>query len=361
MLAIGLLTCCATGARGSVTALRLSHASAAHEPSEPTRLLVRRQDRALRPAAASPGYLVWGSGGIESESVTTALVQRDLHSKATRVLAPATRPDFGVASTAKWVVYVTGEGSLTVVAVSHDGTRRHVLGNGLIAPVASRGERVAWAQEHAGVQRVFVQNMATGRKWLAARLPRCVAGRCYRIDFVTLADRGVVFSRGAIGPQPSLIVRRAYIDAKPTTVPVPNDPQPDLAPSSEGALYYAYSRGWYRWDFGRRLPRLTQFKGPDQAPILRYERGDWYLRGGKSCRPSVRVLSPKGPQVVISSPGGKTGLARTPASDCAEMTDLVLTHTDVITAWVFRPPYAITAHNDFGLVGVLLATKHRRS
>jgi hypothetical protein len=198
--------------------------------------------------------------------------------------------------------------------------------------------------------------MTSGTEWLAARLPRCLGARCYRIDFVTLADRGVVFSRGAIGPQPSVIVRRGFDDARPSTVSIADDPQPDLAPSSAGALYYAYGRGWFRWDFGSRAPRLTRFRGATEAPVLRLQGGDWYLRSGQSCRPSLLVMLASGRRLTVGSPGGRRGLARTPGSDCGELTDLVLTPRDVITAWAYRPPYSIASHVDFGLVGAVVAT-----
>jgi hypothetical protein len=358
LLAIALLGSAAFGGTTGA-ASRGQEVSATRALTTPTHVLIRQRDRALRPVAASPGFLVWGSGGVESETLATKLVQRDLRSNLMRVLANSIRPDLGLASTSRWVVYAAGGDSPAVVAVSHDGSRRRVLGEGLIAPIASRGDRVAWAQEDNRDQRVFVRNMTTGQLWLAARLPRCIAGRCYRIDSVTLADRGVVFDRGAIGPQPSLIVRRAFTDQKPISVQIPNDPQPDLAPSSQGALYYAYARGWYRWDFGQRVPRLTRFKGAVQTPILRYERGDWYLRTGKSCKPSLVRIRPRGATTVVGSSTSASRLGRIPSSDCAEMTDLVLAGSNAITAWVFRPVYAITAHVDFGLVGVLLTTNSR--
>jgi len=84
-------------------------------------------------------------------------------------------------------------------AVRHDGFGRRTLTANLAAPFAARGERVAWAELDQDTYRVVVRNMATGKQWIAAKVPRCVATRCFRIDGVTLADGGVVFSRGAIG------------------------------------------------------------------------------------------------------------------------------------------------------------------
>ena len=37
------------------------------------------------------------------------------------------------------------------------------------------------------------RHMRTGHEWVAAQMSRCRRGRCYRIDSVTLADKGVVF------------------------------------------------------------------------------------------------------------------------------------------------------------------------
>ena len=227
----------------------------------------REQNRNLTPVVVSPQYLVWESAGGEESSLIPSLRQLDLRTSRIRILVRGVVPHFGLASTTGWVVYAVGRGS-TLVAVRHDGSRRTTLSRQLVAPIAARGEKVAWADQDATRQRVYVRDMSSGTRWLAADLPRCVGGRCYRIDAVGLADQGVVFVRGAIGPQPSFIVRRGFSDAKATRLAVPNDPQPDLAPSSVGALYYAFGRGWYRWDFGRPDTRLTRFLGARQTPVL---------------------------------------------------------------------------------------------
>ena len=131
---------------------------------------------------------------------------------------------------------------IRLVAVRHDGSDRTMLARSVVAPIASRGDLVAWAEQTRGLQRVVVRNMRSGHVWVAARMRPCSHGRCYRIDAVTLAEHGVVFDRGSIGSQPSLLVRRAFGGARAASVPIANDPQPDLAPSSAGALYCA--RPW---------------------------------------------------------------------------------------------------------------------
>jgi hypothetical protein len=202
------------------------------------RLIAYAPDQRIWSIAFTQRYLTWQSGTGDEGAV--GVFQRDLRTKRQRKLAAPVHPEYGLASTRGWVVYAAKLHSL--IAVRHDGSRRRTLSANLAAPFAGRGERVAWAELDRDTYRVFVRNMATGKQWLAARLPRCVSTRCYRIDGVTLADRGVVFTRGAIGPQPSFIVRRAFTDPAPTSVALPGDPQPELATSSAGALYYWFGR-----------------------------------------------------------------------------------------------------------------------
>lgn len=93
-------------------------------------------------------------------------------------------------------------------------------------------------------------SMAKGTDWVPAEMPRCVRRRCYQIGAVTLAEHGVVFTRTTTGPDDSVLIRRGFSDPRPSEVRIPGDPQPELAPSSAGALNNGVGHGWLRWDFG---------------------------------------------------------------------------------------------------------------
>ena len=182
----------------------------------PASILFVSRGIAIDGIAADPRHLVWETGPFEDEGTPTLLHQRPLAGGPIRTLATAVVPNLGVASTARWVVYAVTRGTTSsLMAVHHDGSGAHRIANGLVAPLAQRGALVAWAEERAGIQRVVVSDLDANRTWVAAAMPRCVRGRCYRIDAVTLSDSGVVFDRGAIGPQPSLVVRRAFTAARP--------------------------------------------------------------------------------------------------------------------------------------------------
>ncbi len=292
----------------------------------------REPNRNLTPVAVSSQYLVWESAGGEESSVAPSLRQLDLRTSRIRILARGVVPHFGLASTTSWVVYAVGRGS-TLVAARHNGSGETTLSTQLVAPIAARGENVAWADQDAKRQRVYVRDMSTGARWLAADLPRCVGGRCYRIDAVELADQGVVFVRGAIGPQPSFIVRRGFSDAKPISLAVPNDPQPDLAPSSAGALYYAFGRGWYRWDFGRPDTRLTRFRGARQTPVLLNEGDDWFVRVAAPCKGGLQRFRGTGSAATVGTAARVLALAGMPADDCADLLDLQLSGGRLVTTW----------------------------
>jgi hypothetical protein len=128
------------------------------------------------------------------------LFERKLRGGPVKRLATRTLPEFGLASTATGVVYAEqGKSGPELVAIRHGGRHRIVLTRSLAAPIASRGNRVAWAEQTGSTQRVVVRDMTSRRVWIAAQMRRCDRTGCYRIDAVTLADEGVVFDRGAIG------------------------------------------------------------------------------------------------------------------------------------------------------------------
>jgi hypothetical protein len=321
----------------------------------PRRVLLVK-DRAIESLAAGGRYLAWELSRSRAHP-RSALMERDESTGAVRRLAADTLPQFGLASTATRVVYAAqSQSKVELVAVRHDGSGRTVLTRALAAPIAVRGHRVAWAEQQGLEQRVVVADMGSGRRWIAARMPSCRRGRCYRIDAVTLADGGVVFDRGAIGAHPSLIVRRRFRDSAPSSARVPNDPQPDLAPSSAGAFYYWLAHGWVRWDFGKRRPHLTDVRGLRRW-VLDYERGRVLLLSGSACRSRLNVQRPRARIAVLTAP------ASTPASPkqfgplCSVLRDFTWDGRRLRVAWSVIPKLSQRAHSDVGLVGVVTETE----
>jgi hypothetical protein len=352
--AVALPACSGAGAR--ITGV--------FEPAEATEAppvlgvgpLVLVAGRAIGPVAASGRYVVWEEAGIQSEDTTPSLRQRDLRSGRTVTLARDAVRGPAMASTRDWVVYASEDssGRRHLVGISHEGSRRIVLSDFSTGPIDSRGGLVAWAEEQNGVQRVIVREMDSGREWLALDMPRCRQGQCYRLDAVALADRGVIVSRGALGTFPSLIVRRGFRDATPREVAISDDPQPDLVPSSAGALYYVFARGWYRWDFGQDHPEPTSFVGAAPAALLRYEHGRWLLLARGRCREDVVVRPPQGPQVPLGAPGALSSVTPSDGHECIALSALAWTGRQTLTAWSIQPKAQIQAHTDVGLVGVIL-------
>jgi hypothetical protein len=341
--------------------------------SESTRLLAQHPARGLKPGAlvVTPElavraiaidrrYLVWVDGPLYAENRPTSLRQRDLATGRTITLAHDVDPGFGIASTTHWVVYaVSPAGRTLLVAVRHDGSSRRVLSGSLAAPVAARGERIAWAElRDEGAQRVVVQNMADGNEWTAATMQRCEQHGCYRIDTVALAARGVVFDLGAIGPQPSFVVRRAFSQSRPARVALRNDPQPDLVPFSEGALYYWFSRGWFRWDFGWKRPRRLNLPDEPRQTLLRREGtvSFWLQRSG--CSTMLRTHT-NGTDAATTLRSVRS-LAHAGMDTCVHLNALEWTGRQPVTAWTIIPPTSEERHEDTGLVGVILAERPLR-
>ena len=305
--------------------------------------------------AADPHHLVWETGPFEDESTPTVLHQRPLAGGPARTLASGVVPNLGVASTAQWVVYAVTRGTTSwLMAVHHDGKGAHRIATGLVAPLAQRGALVAWAEERAGIQRVVVSDLDANRKWVAAATPRCVRGRCYRIDAVTLSDSGVVFDRGAIGPQPSLVVRRAFTAAQPVSVRLTGDPQPYLVGSSSGAAYRWAGHGWYLWDFGQTAPRpATDVAASETA--LAHERGRWLVLAGDRCRPGLVSQGGGRPPSMVVPAAQLDGLAGHESDVCFEQDGLALAGTRVLTTWALVPRATAAEHSDKGLLSVALA------
>ncbi len=332
-------------------ALLVAGTAGAQASAPRTTILVHTPGRAIGAFALSERKLDWVSGPINAENVPTLLLERDLGSGRTRVLARSVDPTAGLVSTTRWVGYV-GPPARTLYAVRHDGTHRHVLARNLLTAIAGRGSRVAWAEQDGDRQRIVSLNLATGGRRLIADLPRCVGNDCYRIDYVTLADRGVVFTRGAIGPQPSFVFRRQ--DDRPLEhILLAGDPQPDLAPSTEGALYNYYGRGWYRWDFKRARPQRTWLRGFTTEQPVAIEHGTWYLLTRSGCRSAIERTDSTGKAHPAISAADVGRLTHTPSTDCVALASFKVVGGRELSAWVLQPGKEIDEHVDVGLVGVI--------
>jgi len=336
---------------GGTTKPELDVTVAVHSRAKPHQLLLAK-GKAIRTLAAVGPYLTWEEG--TSRSARSMLMERVLETGKTKLLASNALAQFGLASTATRVVFADrGPSGPELVAVRHDGGGRLVLTRSLAAPIAARGDLVAWAEQSASSQRVVVRHMRTGREWVAAEMSRCRRGRCYRIDSVTLAEKGVVFERGAIGPHPSLIVRRGFGEDRVTTASVAHDPQPELAASSAGALFYWLQHGWFRWDFGQKRPHLVKLSA-SHSWVLAYERGALLFLGGSQCEPTLTLKS--GHQsLVIHAP------ASTPASPkgfgplCRLMTHFHWQDRRLVVAWSILPKISLSSGADVGLVSTVVA------
>jgi copper transport protein len=280
--------------------------------------------------------IVWETFGSD-EGAVAALAVRDLRTHRSTTLARDIAPQYGLAEASGTIVYATGTLPPRLVAIQRPGERRLLLASRLIAPFTWRGERVAWAQQNGARQQIVVHDLSTGRQWIAADVPSCEQQRCYRIDGVTLADRGVVFVRGAIGPQPSFVVRRAFSAQRPEAIAVAHDPQPDLVPSSAGAAYFALGQGWYRWDFGRAKPTRAPFKGDGSVDPIGYDRGRWFVREHRGCDDVIVALLPDERRVVVGSPTTARALAGVGRGFCAKSVNLAWTGGRVVTSWVMTP------------------------
>jgi len=306
-------------------------------------------------AVADAHHLVWMTGPVEEEATPTALLQHDLRTKRTTTLVRGIDTNYGLASTARWVVYARTDSSTRLLATRHDGSHTVELSGSIVAPIATRGELVAWAERHGASERVIVRDMANGKQWLAVSEPQCRGGRCRRVDSVTLADRGVVFTRTASDPDESFIVRRGFADRRASRVRIPRDPQPELLPSSAGALYHALGRGWFRWDFGRARPRRTAFAAEPPVPLLGYERGYWFRMTNRGCRYGVVAQHDRGVRTTIASPSRLMAAAGTSDHEglCVQLGGLTWTGRQPITSWGVIPEESEEEHEEHGLVGLI--------
>ena len=333
------------GAVAATTAIAATLATAATAGGPTT--IGRAPGELFGPLASTARYIVYAQpSGDDDEPVPIEELDLRTHRKTTLVAAGL--PALGVGATAGWAAFVAPYGNgQALFAVRHRTTRRVVLSTSIVSPVTSHGDELAWAEERGGRQRVLVRTMTTQHTWVAADFPRCAAGNCYRIDYVTLSDAGVAFDRGAIGPQPSFVLRRRF-DGPLESTAVPGDPQPDLVPSSAGAFYFVLDRGWFRWDFASRHPQLTAAPRPPTAQVLAVSARGVLVQTGTSCHAKLVFMSAGRSQTLLPpKTAGATGEV------CAHVTGFSIEAKRLVVGWGLLPKLSLQTHSDAGVLGIL--------
>jgi hypothetical protein len=320
--------------------------------------LVVAKGKAVKQVAADDRRLVWETGPLEGESSETTLLGRTLPGGRKRVLVRNVKSTYGLALVAGWVVYADGGLRTRLRAISPDGSKNVILSRWLATPFAARGRSIAWIEQVGRQQRVVVRDMGGSRVRLTSRMSRCERGHCYRLGEVTLADRGVVFTRDSTNPDLSWVVRIRFSNRSLSKVQIRNDPQPDLVPSSAGAVYFAFGRGWYRWDFGRR-PMGTRFRANPPTPLLGYERGRWFLSTRRGCDLGVVAIDSGGRHSggrhhVVVSPRHVRWLVSSRTPRCVLLQAFQSNGRHLLTAWALVPPVSSEEHSDKGLLGLAL-------
>jgi hypothetical protein len=299
-----------------------------------TRTGIQLAGPAANGASVAANALVWET---LPETGVAALVERNLATRRTQTLARNVAALYGLAVTPTSIVYAAGTNPVRLVALDRRSGRPSTLGESLAAPFARRGDRIAWAEEASGHQRVVVYDLRRRSEWTAASLPSCDGTRCYRIDGVSLADRGVVFVRSAIGPQPSLVVRRAFGSTTLEIAKIAHDPQPDLVSSATGAAYYALGRGWYRWDFGAARPeRIRGFAATSDEP-LGFDGRTWLVREHRGCDDVLAERTESEAAAVVASPASAHAIAGVRSSVCVRLETLNWNGTRPVTTWLVVP------------------------
>jgi hypothetical protein len=355
---------CASSCGGSTSAGRtttsfaaLAEATRAPAPLLAPGVLVAAHGTATGPVGSDGNHLVWESGPLETDSSQPILHDRTLPTGVTKTIARKVDPLYGVASTTRWVFFArTTAGGTELLRVSHAGTDSRVLTDSLVSPIASRGDVVAWAEESGASQRIVALDADRGSQWTVARMPSCSVSGCYHIGAVTVADSGIVFTRNAVGSQPSLVARREFGASGTESVAIADDPQPDLVPSSSGALYYALGRGWYRWDFGASRPRPVAFADDPVKSLIRHENGRWYWLSRQGCDYGLESTSDAGGiRVTLVVPGRLERLAPGPVPACTSLAGFAWTGRQPIASWVIASAASEAAHEDEGLRGLIVA------
>ena len=213
---------------------------------------------------------------------------------------------------------------------------------------------VAWAEESGSSQRVVAFDAAHDAQWTVARMPSCSVSGCYQIG---AGDRSQTTASSSpspsVGSQASLVVRRGFGATGTQSVAIADDPQPDIVPSSSGALYYALSRGWYRWDFGDSRPSAVAFADDPVKSLIRHEGGRWYWLSRQGCNYRVESGAAVGSRATFVVPGR---LVRpVPGVACTHLGGFAWTGRQAIMSWVIASAAAVGAHEDKELRGAVVA------
>lgn len=353
--ALGASACGGSTAGRSTTSFAgLADATRVPAPVIAPGVLASFSGAAAGPVGSDRGHVVWESGPLEADSSQPILHDRTLSTGTTRTIARKVDPLYGVASTTRWVFFARTTASGTqLLRISHEGAQSSVVTDSLASPVASRGDVVAWAEESGSSQRVVALDAAHDVQWTVARMPSCSVSGCYQIGAVTVADDGIVFTRDAVGSQASLVVRRGFGATGTQSVAIADDPQPDLVPSSSGALYFALSRGWYRWDFGDSRPSTVAFADDPVKSLIRHEDGRWYWLSRQGCNYRVESGAAVGSRATFVVPGR---LVRpVPGVACTHLGGFAWTGRQAIMSWVIASAAAVGAHEDNELRGAVVA------
>jgi hypothetical protein len=171
-----------------------------------------------------------------------------------------------------------------------------------------------------------------------------------------VADNGVVFDLGAAGDgYPSYIARYRFGAVRPSFAEVRRDPQPDLARSSGGALYYQFQRGWMRWNFGDSHPALTQFREPTPS-LLDGENGRLLLSSREDCKETLAVRLPGRPGFALSAPTSTPVSPTAFGALCRQLTGFAWDRKRLVAAWSLIPSLSLQSQKDVGLAGIVIAT-----
>lgn len=352
-----LAAAAAAAAASLVVAAPVAAAVSSARASDATRQIVLvARGRSVTAMRYDGPYLTWATTGGEDNPVSGVFERNGRTGRVTK-LASDVLSELGIASDRKWVVYARVVGrKQQLVAVSRNNRVRRVLTNSLIAPIDVRGSRLAWVEAAGRRQRIVVEKIDGGARWVASSLPRCSRGRCYRIDAVTLADNGIVFDRAAIGANRSQIVRRAFGARRATSITLA-DPQPDLRRSARGAFYYYVQHGWYRWDFGARRPVRVPLKGGSTQNVAALEGGRILIITGGRCQQTLTIASADGRTRRLGGPRAPKIVPTYGGSVCRQLTAVGSSSGKTLIGWSFLPLADLEAHIEEDLVGVITAER----
>jgi hypothetical protein len=316
-------------------------------------IVVLMRGLAAGPVALAGNYAVWETGGVQ-DVASRALLARNLRTGVVRTLARDPVREYGLAGTRNEVIYAArAGGALQLRSIDLRGGDLRVLTRSLLAPFDARGAIVAWPEGDAVRLRVRGRDMRTGGDFIALDRPRCSGRRCYRIDRVTVAEKGIVFDLGAAGGNyPSLIGLYRLGAEKPSFAEVQSDPQPDLARSSDGALYYQFQRGWMRWNFGDRRPSPTRFRTTTPW-LLDHEHGRLLMSTGEGCEVTLAIRLRSDQTLELPAPGSTPVSPRGFGTLCRQFTGFAWRGQRLLAAWSLIPSLSLQTHKDVGVAGIV--------